>query len=117
MPFIVNNLETGIIINVQKLLVGTLIPKIVTLETDELLRSSKKNVGSMCLVLTDNANKHHTYDIPEYEYNPESPINIIGVPYLGKYSGYQATGLYKYDGTTVKSGSKKAHFFCDHGNQ
>ena len=69
----------------------------------------------MCLVLTDNANKHHTYDIPECVYDLESSINIIGVPYLGKHFGDQATGLYEDDGTTVKSGSTKSNFFWDHG--
>ena len=70
----------------------------------------------MRLVLTDNANKTPAYDTSECVHDPESPINIIGVQYLGKYFGDQATGLLKDDGTTVKSGSTKSHFVRDYGN-
>ena len=102
MKFIVDNSATGIISNVKKLFVGPIIHTIVTMETYEGLKTSTEYVGTMRLVLTDNANKHHTYDIPECVYDLESPINMIGVPYLGKYFGNQETGLYKYDSNTVK---------------
>ena len=93
MTFIVNNSATGIISNVRKLFDGPLITTRVTLETAKVLKTSTKYVGTMRLVLTDNANKYQTYDIPECVYDPESPIKIIGVTCLGKYFGDQATGL------------------------
>ena len=64
------NSATGIISNVKKLFVDPLIHTIVTMETYEGLKTSTEYVGTMRLVLTDNANKHHTYDIPECVYDP-----------------------------------------------
>ena len=88
----------------------------VALEIAEEFKTSTKYVGTRRLVLTDNYHKHHTYDIQEYVYDSESPINIIGVPYIGKHFGDQSTGLYEDDGTTVKSGSIKSYFVWDHDN-
>ena len=109
-PFIVNNPDTGIISNVHKLCFGPIITTRVTPETYKGLNTSTKYAGIMRLVLTDNLNKHHTYDIPECVYDPEAPIKIIRVLYLGKYFGNQENGLYKDEGITVKPGITKSHF-------
>ena len=74
-------------------------------------------MGVLCIVLTDNSNKHHTYDVPGFFYDPDSPLNILGVPCLGKYfdDGVDIRNPLDEDGTTVKSGSTKSNFVWDHG--
>ena len=116
-PFVIDNSATGIISNVRKLFVGPLTPTRVTLQTAEGLKTKLKYVGVMRLVLTDNANKHHTYDIPNCVFDPESPINICGIPFLGEFFGDQAKNscITSEDGTRVTSGSTKSHFVWDHG--
>jgi hypothetical protein len=84
-PFVIDNSATGIISNVRKLFVGPLTPTRVTLETAEGTTTKTKFVGTLRLVLTDDARKHHTYDVPDCVFDPDTPINILGVPFLGKH--------------------------------
>ena len=42
-------------------------------------------MGVICLVLTNDINKHHVYDIPGCIFDPESHVNILGVQTLGKF--------------------------------
>ena len=116
-PFIIDNSATAIISNEQKLFTGQLTPMQITLETAEGKSVSTKLVGVISLVLTDDSNKHHTYKIPDCVYDPQIPINILGVPCLGKVfkDGADIRNLLDEDGTTVKSGSTKSHFVWDHG--
>ena len=46
-----------------------------------------KLVGSIKLIQTDESNKHHLYIIPRCVFYPETPVNILGVPALGKFFG------------------------------
>ena len=88
----------------------------ITLETAEGKSVSTKLVGVLRLVLTDDSNKHRTYEIPDCVYDPQSPINILSIPCLGKFfkDGADIQNLLDKDGTTVKSGSTKSHFVWDH---
>ena len=76
-----------------------------------------KRFGSMKVILTDNANKHHSYIIFCCVFDPKTPVNILGVPSLGTFIGdhSDATDLLAEDGTTIKSGTKKSYFIWDHG--
>ena len=116
-PFIVDNSSTAIICSERKLFTGHLSPMSITLETSEGMSVSTKLVGVLCLVLTDDSNKHHIYDVPGCVYEPKSPLNILGVPCLVKYfdDGADIRNPLDEDGTTVKSGSTKSHFVWDHG--
>lgn len=114
-PFVIDNSATGIISNVRKLFVGPLTPTRVTLETAEGTTTKTKFVGTLRLVLTDDARKHHTYDVPDCVFDPDTPINILGVPFLGKHFGDGSSDMYEMDGTTVCSGSTKSHLIWDHG--
>ena len=58
----------------------------ITLETEEGNSVSTKLVGVLRLVLTDDSNTHHTYEVPDCVYDPQSPINILGVPCLDFFS-------------------------------
>ena len=83
--FIVGNSATEIICRERKLFTGHLYPMSTTLETAEGMSVSTKLVGVLRLLLTYDINKKHIYDIPGCVYDPESPLNILGVPCLGKY--------------------------------
>ena len=52
----------------------------INLETAEGMSVSTKLVGVLRLVLTYDSNKRHIYDVPGCIYDPESPLNILGVP-------------------------------------
>ena len=71
----------------------------------------------MKLILTDDANKHHSYIIIRCVFDPNNPVNILGAPDIGTFFGDNADAtnpLAEY-GTTIKSGSTKSHFIWDHG--
>ena len=71
----------------------------------------------MRLVLTDQTNEHHAYKIPGCIFDPKSPINISGIPPLGKYFN-DSTDVHKSfdnNGTTIKSVATKSNFVWDHG--
>ena len=46
----------------------------ITMETAEEISVSTKLVGVIRLVLTDNINKNHTYDVTGCVNDPESPL-------------------------------------------
>ena len=82
------------------------------METAEGISEETKLVGSLRLVLTDDCNVNHTYIVPECVYDPDTPLNILGVPALGKYFGdnADASDMLASDGTSIKSGASKSHF-------
>lgn len=115
-PFVIDNSATGIICNVRKLFVGQLKPYKVSIETAHGTQSKVKLVGTMRLVLTDDANEHHSYDIPDCVFDPDSPINIIGVPTLGAFFGrHDDIPNEDDDGTWVRSSANKSILTWDHG--
>jgi hypothetical protein len=58
----------------------------VTLVTAYGRTTTKKLVGTICLVLKDDEEKKTwSYDIPHVVYDPESPYSLLGIPFLGKY--------------------------------
>ena len=74
-------------------------------------------VGICRLVLTNNKNENYTYDVSGCVFYPATPINILGVPALGTFSGNNANAGIPYDkdGTTIKLGATRSHFIWDHG--
>ena len=89
------------------------------LETAEGTSASTKLVDIIRLVLTDDKNEHHTYNISGCIYDPDSPINILGIPALGNFFNDGANINKPLDdgGTTIKSGATKSHFVRDHGRR
>ena len=55
-----------------------------------MLTTTTKRFFSMKLILTDDANKHHLYIIPRCVFNPNTPVNILGVSSLGTFFGDNA---------------------------
>ena len=76
---------TAIMCNKLKLFTGPITPMSVTLATAEGLTTTTKLVGDLRIVLTDNINKHRTYSITGFIYDPESPLKILVVLALGAY--------------------------------
>ena len=85
----------------------------VTLETAEGLTTTTKLLVTLRLLLTDDTNEHHVYNIPQCIYNPTIPLNIIVVPALVILFGNNADvhSTLAEDGTTVKYGTTKLLFF------
>ena len=110
-PFIVDNSATAIISNVRRLFTGPLQPRSVTVETYQGQTTKTALVGSLRLVLTDDSGSNHEYVIPESVYDPDTPMNILGVPALGKFFGdnADASDITASDGTTIKSGGTRSH--------
>ncbi len=65
--------------------VGDFEQQIVTLVTAEGRTTTMKQVGTICLVLKDDAGKIWSYDIPDVVCDPELPYSLLGIPFLGKY--------------------------------
>ena len=119
LPFVVDNSDIAIICNVRKLFTGKLIATKIMLETTEGTSASTKLVDIIRLVLTYDKNEHNIYNIPGCIYNPDSPLNILGIPALGKKfnDGANINNPLDNDGTTVKAGAMKSHFVWDHGRR
>ena len=103
-PLVIDNSVTAIIRNQSILFTCPLIPTLLTLEISERLTTTTEIVGGMKLILTDDANKHHLYIIPPCVFDPNIPVNILGVPALGTLFGdnADATDPPAEDGTTIK---------------
>ena len=112
-PFVVDNSATAIIKNERRLFHGHLTPTRVTLETTDGISTKTQIVGIFRLILTNNSNIYHTYDVPGCLFDPATPIKILGVPALGTLFGDNANTSIPYnkDGTTKNSGSTRSHFF------
>ena len=71
----------------------------------------------MQLILTDYSNIDHSYDIPNCIYDPNSPVNIVGIPVLEKYFNDAAEGpdtVAEDDWSTILSSVCRYHLKWDH---
>ena len=78
----------------------------------------QRYLGTMRLILKDDSNVDHSYDIPNCIYDPNSPVNIVGIPVLEKYFNNAAEGpdaAAEDDGSTVLSSGRRSHIKCYHG--
>ena len=108
-PFIIDNSATAIISNECKFLYAPLVPTKVTLETAEGISTETKLFGHIRLVLINNSNHNYVYIVPGCVYNPDTPLNILGVPALGSFFGDSAyaSDMLAADGTNINSGETK----------
>ena len=82
--FIINNSATCIICNQRDLFVGRLSSEKVSMTTCEGDTVKQRYIGNMQLILTDDSNVDHSYDIPNCIFDPNSPVNIVGIPVMDK---------------------------------
>ena len=78
----------------------------------------QRYIDTMRLILTDDFNIDHSYNISKCIYDPNSPVNIVGIPVLDKYFNDAAEGLdyvAEDHGSTILSNGHRSHFKWDHG--
>ena len=78
----------------------------------------QRYLGTMQLILTDDSNVDHSYEIPNCIYDPNSPVNMIEIPVLEKYFNNAEEGpdaVAEDDGSTILSSGCRSHFKWDHG--
>ena len=77
------------------------------MQTAEGTTTKVNLVGSLRLVLTNDAGQHHKYVVSCCVLDQSSPVNILGVPALGSFFKDFASSEVVMDGTTIKSGATK----------
>ena len=116
--FIINNSATCIICNQSDLFVGRLSYEQVSMTTCEGYTVKQRYLGTMRLILIYDSNVDHSYDIPNCIYDPNSPVNIVGIPVLENYFNDASEGpgaVAEDDGSTILSSGCCSHFKWDHG--
>jgi len=110
-PFVIDNSATCIICNVRDFFIGELEDSDYEVTTSNNSSRPQKK-GTIRLSIADDAGVSHTYEIPNAIYDPDSPFNILGVPFFGKFLG---TEFQPDEETWVKSSTTKSQFVWDHG--
>ena len=114
-PFVIDNSATCIICNARSQLVGPLQVQHTSVKTPHGT-ASLVYAGMIAIRLTRNAGQTFEYHIPNAIYDPNSPFNILGIPFLGDYFGAKDTVPNRDDdGTYVKSSASKTTFVWDYG--
>ena len=108
-PFVIDNSATCCICNDRQFFVGQLQPSDYNVVTSNR-QSTPQQKGTIRIQIADDTGKLLTYELPEAIYDPDSPFNILGVPFLADYFG--DSGL---QGTTVLSGATESLLVWDHG--
>ncbi len=72
-------------------------------------------MGTIRLVLKDDAGKTWSYDIPDVVYDPESPYSLLGIPFLGKYFARNDKANEFDEQTWFQSASTSSLFQWDYG--
>jgi hypothetical protein len=114
-PFVIDNSATCIICNDRSQFVGPLRVQHTSVETTHSTASSVY-AGTIAIRLTANAGQTFEYHVPNAIYDPNSPFNILGIPFLGDYFGTKDTIPNRDDdGMYVKLSASKTTFVWDHG--
>jgi len=73
--------------------------------------------GTIAVRLMMDAGQTFKYHVPNAIYDPNSPFNILGFPFLGDYFGVKDTVPTRDDdGTYARSSASKITFVWDHGH-
>lgn len=117
-PVIIDNSATGAICNESSLFVGTFKKHTIALATADGVTELTKNVGTLRLVLRNDAGKDHTNDVPGVVYDPDSPYSLLVIPFLGALFVKRADSSQQFDdGTWILSRSTSSHFTWNHCKQ
>ena len=116
LPFVIDNSATCIICNDRAQFVGHLRAEKSSIETTNG-SASAEFVGTISLTLTSDNGEELQYHIPGAIYDPNSPFNILGIPFLGHFLGRNdsPSPTSDDDGTYVQSSAKKSRLVWDHG--
>ena len=113
--FIINNSANGGICNIKSMFVGDFERHRVTLVTAYGRTTTKKLVGTICLILKDDEGKTWLYDILDVVLDPESPYSLLGIPFLGKYFARNDEADEFDEQTWIQFASITSLFQWDHG--
>jgi hypothetical protein len=109
-PFVINNSATCIICNDSSQFVGPLRVQHTSVETTHSTASSAY-AGTIAIRLTTDAGQTFKYHVPNAISDPNSPFNVLGIPFLGDYFGTKDTIPNRDDnGTYVRSYASKTTF-------
>ena len=111
--FIIDNSATCIICNQRDLFVGRLSSEQVSMTTCEGDTAKQRYIGTMQLILIDDSNVDHSYDIPNCIYDPNSPVDIFGITVLEKYFNDASEGpdnVAEDGGSNILSSGFRSHF-------
>ena len=111
--FIIYNSATCVICNQRDLFIGSLSTEQVSMTTCEGDSAKQQYLGTMRLILTDDSNTNHSYDIQNCMYDPGSPVNIVRVPMVSELFNDAATGhdaVAEDNGTKILSSSRRSYF-------
>ncbi len=116
LPFVIDNSATCIICNDRSQFVGHLRAEKSSIETTNG-SASAEFVGTISQTLNTDNGEELQYHIPGAIYDPNSPFNILGIPFLGCFLGRNdsPTPTSDDDGTYVQSSAKKSRLVWDHG--
>ena len=115
LPFIIDNSATGAICNERSLLVGSFSQQLVSIETAEGTFTKQRNIGTLRLVLNDDAGSQHSYDVPGV-IDPDFLFILLGIPFLSKFFAKSAdTGDIFDDETWILTRATNSHFTWDYG--
>ena len=114
-PFVIDNSATCIIYNDRSQFVGPLRVQQTSVETTHGTANSSY-AGTIAIRLTTDEGEMFEYHVPNAIYDPNSPFNILGIPFLGDYFGAKDTiPTRDDDGTYVHSSASKTTLVWDHG--
>ncbi len=102
--------------NDRSQLVGNLWTQESSVETSHGIACSNY-VGTIRICLTMDEGLTIKYHIPSAIYAPDSPFNILGIPFFGSFLGQDNTHYPTQDdnGTYIISSASRSHFIWDHG--
>jgi hypothetical protein len=114
--FVIDNSAICIICNNRMQFVGDLQAERSSVETTHG-SASTDYVGTISLTVTTNKRDRMQYHIPDAMYNPNSPFNILGIPFFGKFLGREDAPYptSNGDGTYIQSSASCSHFAWNHG--
>ncbi len=116
LPFVIDNSVTCIICNDRAQFIGNLRAEKLSVETTHG-SASTNYVGTISLTLTTDDGEKLQYHIPDAIYNPNSPFNILGIPFFGRFLGRGdlPCPTSDDDGTYVQSSATRSRLVWDHG--
>ena len=115
-PFVINNSATYIICNDWAQFVGNLRAEKLSVETTHG-SASTNYVGTISITITTDNGERIQYHIPDAICNPNSPFNILGIPFFGKFLGKDDMPHPNSidDGMFIQSSALRSCLVWDHG--
>ncbi len=115
-PFVLDNSATCIICNDRSQFVGNLRAQESSVETSHGT-ACFDYVSTIRICLTTDDGMTMEYHIPSAINAPDSPFNILGIPFFGSFLGQDDTTnpTQNNNGTYIISSASRSHFIWDHG--